>query len=318
MAAERGAPVSVVVTCYNQEAFIEEALASVLAQTHAHLIREVIVVDDGSRDRSAAKVREYADRDPRIRLIVQANAGASVARNTGVSAATGDYIAFLDGDDAWQPARLAAQWAVAERLPSVGLLYGDFQHFGARDDVVRARRYSAEDADVVRKLFIAGGPVLTSTTLIRRDCFAAVGGFDPALRVGEDAEMWLRIASRFPIQHAPGVLVRKRVLASSMGALGRTEPAHVAASTAVMLRHFPELRPLRAARETRLNRRIGTFHLAAGNRGAAREALDAVLAANPRDHRTRLLSLLARTPGGARLFRIGLTLRRLSGSGDAS
>src|SRR3954447_16755698 len=113
--------VSALVAAYNAEPYIAEALRSALDQDWPEL--EVIVVDDGSTDGTAAVVAGFAD--PRIRLIRQANAGAVGAVNTAFAAARGELLALLDADDAWPAGRLRAQWAVLEARPEVGLVYGD-------------------------------------------------------------------------------------------------------------------------------------------------------------------------------------------------
>ena len=95
-------PVSAIIPCFNAEAFLAETLASVCGQTYAAL--EILVVDDGSKDRTAEIAREFAARDQRVRLVQKPNGGLSSARNFGLDHATGKYVAFVDGDDLWAPA----------------------------------------------------------------------------------------------------------------------------------------------------------------------------------------------------------------------
>ena len=114
--------ISVVIPAYNATATLAETLRSALRQTHAEL--EVIVVDDGSKDGTRAMAESFAAEDPRVRVISKANAGVAAARNTGIDAARGDFIAPLDADDLWHPDKLRLQ---LERFtngpPSLGLVY---------------------------------------------------------------------------------------------------------------------------------------------------------------------------------------------------
>jgi glycosyltransferase involved in cell wall biosynthesis len=124
--------VSALVAAYNAEPFIEQALRSALGQDWPAL--EVIVVDDGSTDRTAAVVEGIGD--PRIRLIQQENAGACRAVNTAFHASRGELLALLDADDVWPAGKLRAQWAVLRDRPEVGLVYGDMTVIDAAGDVL--------------------------------------------------------------------------------------------------------------------------------------------------------------------------------------
>lgn len=119
------ARVSIIMPCYNAARFIDEAIASVLAQTEASW--ELIVIDDGSTDGSAEIVRRFTD--PRIRLITQANAGVSAARNAGLASSRGEFVAFLDADDRMRPDRLQLPLTILAGDPSLDLVVCDFVRF---------------------------------------------------------------------------------------------------------------------------------------------------------------------------------------------
>ena len=194
--------VSVVVPCYNAERYIGATLDAVLAQTGAEL--EVIVVDDGSRDGSAARVeRDY----PQVRLIRRANAGVAAARNTGIEAATGDWIAFCDADDIWLPGKLAAQFEAMDAVPGCRMSYTAWHVWPSaepRPEPGLLAELEAAAGDEARWRGATGWlypellldcVVWTSTVMMSRPLLAEIGGFPTDLRIGEDYDLWLR-ASR--------------------------------------------------------------------------------------------------------------------------
>ena len=121
-AQQDGELVSVIVPAYNAAATIGETLRSALAQTYPQL--EVLVVDDGSTDATADIVRSFVARDPRVRLLQQANAGVAAARNLAIAQSRGAYVAPLDADDLWHPQKIALQLEALRRGgPRVGVVY---------------------------------------------------------------------------------------------------------------------------------------------------------------------------------------------------
>jgi len=206
--------ISAVIPAYNSAGFIADAIASIRAQTVP--VDEIIVVDDGSRDDTARRVRALGDD---IRLIEQPNQGPSAARNRGIEAAGGDWIAFLDADDQWLPDRLERQLAVLQRHPDVVLVAGDMREIDERDAVIRdsvlahhglreafdGRPVPRAAARLLEKNFIP-----TGTVLARRDLLQALGGFRTDIRYGEDLELWVRIALHHPIVMLPEVLMLRR------------------------------------------------------------------------------------------------------------
>jgi glycosyltransferase involved in cell wall biosynthesis len=175
--------VSVVVPAFNRAAMVVEAVASVRAQTRA--AAEIIVVDDGSTDDTAARMTALP-----VTLIRQANQGVAAARNAGIAAATGDVIAFLDADDVWHPEKLERQLPILERDPSVVLCGtgcfdwpGPMLMLGGTCDVVKVD----PDRVAVRNCFV------TSTLIVRKPALDAAGPFDTRLQGPEDYDLWLRV-----------------------------------------------------------------------------------------------------------------------------
>ena len=187
--------VTVIIPAYNVAAFIDDCLDSVLAQRFGSW--ECWVVDDGCVDATADRV--LARTDPRIRLIRQANAGVSAARNAGLAQASGRYAMFLDGDDVLHPQALERLVTALDEHPEAAAAFGtlvkilpDGSLYPGQKPLAR-HRYPTGDvlARMVEENFLAnGGHVLVRTTAAR-----AVGGFDASLRLSEDWEFWCRLAA---------------------------------------------------------------------------------------------------------------------------
>lgn len=209
--------VSVIITTYNQAPYIGETLASVLAQTYRHF--EVIVVDDGSPDNTAEVVAPFL---ARIRYIRQSNAGVAGARNTGIECARGTLLAFLDGDDLWEPQQLEVQVAAAERHPGSGMIVVDALYFSDSGIISESTlspwiQHAARTGEVTRHCHseVLQGTVNISTTsqvMIPAHVFRVVGVSDTTLPVSSDFDLYLKIACRFDVTFINRVLVRKRHL----------------------------------------------------------------------------------------------------------
>ena len=198
--------ISVVIPCYNAAPYLAATLDSVLAQDVAGL--DVIVVDDGSSDGSAALV---ANNYPQVRLLRQSNAGIAAARNSGIAAARGDWVAFIDADDIWLPGKLRAQLEQLQAKPDCRLSYTAWQDWpsqaaGPAPHELAAVAASAADASRwdgasgwIYPQLLLDCVVWTSTVLVQRTLLAEIGGFDTSLRVGEDYDLWLRASRVTPI-----------------------------------------------------------------------------------------------------------------------
>jgi hypothetical protein len=205
--APGGSPlVSVVIPAFNCARFIRDAVDSALAQNYPAL--EVIVVDDGSTDDTGALLASYGSR---IRLLSQPNRGCAAARNTGVAHARGRYIAFLDGDDAWSPWKIAYQMAALGKA-GYKLAYSRFivWHQEADGHYLPANRmFSAEGIAHVSDCALVTGctyeallkdcMVWTSTVLVEKAALDEAGGFDESLELGEDYDLWLRLSRTMPM-----------------------------------------------------------------------------------------------------------------------
>jgi glycosyltransferase involved in cell wall biosynthesis len=191
---------------YNKEPYIQRSLDSVLSQTFSDF--EVIVVDDGSTDGSAGIVESC--KDHRVRLVRQPNGGVSAARNRGITEAQGEWIAFLDADDEYQPQFLRKVRECAERFPTAGAIYsraawmkGQSQ-LNMPQDQVREPRLLPDYLHFVA--FNKGYEICSSAVAVRRDVFDRAGPFPLGIKVGEDSDMWLRVAWTTNIAYVPEFL----------------------------------------------------------------------------------------------------------------
>lgn len=225
--------VSVIVPTYNRAYCLGRALGSALQQTHSNL--EVLVIDDGSLDNTVEMVARDYGREPRLRYLHQENRGVSAARNLGIKHAKGEYIAFLDSDDIWEPWKLELQVAAMQFVPEIGMVWTNMTAVGPDGAIVsdsylktmyRTYRYFSQDelfpvsypleqvaptvagkvgpvslhvGEIFSKM-IMGNMVHTSTALVRRRIINAIMGFNVDLKIsGEDYDFHLRTCREGPV-----------------------------------------------------------------------------------------------------------------------
>jgi len=200
---------SIVIPLYNKEPYIAKTLDSVLAQELGDY--EVLVVNDGSKDGGAATVRQYAEKDARIRLIEQENAGVSVARNTGIAHAQGQYVAFLDADDWWEPNHLTELKTLAQTYPAAGMLGTAYRKVFAKPPHVDILHRKLKGQRLVVDYFelnLKTHYLFTSCIAIKRSVLAEQETlFPPGVRNGEDLDLWARVAISTQLAYSANVTV---------------------------------------------------------------------------------------------------------------
>lgn len=202
--------VSVIIPAYNVSRFIEGTVLSAMQQTYVPL--EIIVVDDGSTDETAAIVRSLQQKDARIRLYRQTNSGVSVARNHGIAEAKGDYIAFLDGDDLWHPTKIEKQMQVMLNAPEDTALVYTFSRMVDNDGYLQGNTgaFVLKRGHVFHELLIYNFIGNGSVALVKRSMMPTPFPFDPEQHGNDDTYFHLQIAAQHRIDVAPEFLVGYR------------------------------------------------------------------------------------------------------------
>lgn len=188
--------VSVVVPAFNAAAVIGETFDSVRRQTFRNF--EVVIVDDGSTDNTAAVAQKFCGLDARFVLLQQPNGGISAARNTAIARARGKWISFLDADDIWFPEKLVRQIELSKADPRANFLFANLHFWDGQKDLhlLYEDDVPLPEGDILRQL-ISDCRFLPSAIMVPRETLLAAGGFDTGkLRISEDWDMWLRLAER--------------------------------------------------------------------------------------------------------------------------
>jgi glycosyltransferase involved in cell wall biosynthesis len=310
--------VSVIMPVFNVEQYVEAALESVLAQTWRDI--EVLVVNDGSTDGTVRRVQRYVH-DPRVRVLHKPNGGISSARNAALRAVSGELIALLDGDDAWDPEFLESQVSLLDAHPEVDVITANARNLGGDHDGQPARPWPDPRAHPDLLGMIADEQAVFIMCLFRRRVYERIGEFDESLRTNEDYDYWLRAAMagfRFYRNPRPLGSYRRRSDSLSSSAVNMLQGI-----LRVFEKHRPALidRPLeRAALDSQVTRFEGEkLHalarraIAAGDMRSAEQLL-AALSRRRRSASVTVAHLMARwTPGLlARAFQFRESLREAS------
>lgn len=202
--------VSIVMPAYNAFQYLHEAIESVLAQTFNDF--ELLIIDDGSTDSTAEVAHHYSQRDSRVKLFSQANQGVSVARNTGIKMAQGEFIAFLDSDDQWLPDKLAAHIEHLNSDSNLGISFGRVE-FMKLNGKPTGQLSNSPLSNLKPQNFLYENPIITnSNPVVRRETFEQVGDFDESMSYAEDLDWCLRVicSRRWKIEGINQVLMRYR------------------------------------------------------------------------------------------------------------
>ena len=204
--------ISVIVATYNMAAYLPLAVQSVMGQTYVNF--EILIVDDGSTDETRNVIHPYLE-DHRVRYLYQQNRGQASAKNHGVRESRGGYVAFLDADDLWAPEKLELQLPLFSQSGRIGVVFSRVIYI---DEV--GAELSVADNQLFRGRVT--GPLLIrnfigfGSSVVRKECFARLGGFDEAIRMGIDYDLWLRFSTEYEFDFVDRPLLRYRVWPGQM------------------------------------------------------------------------------------------------------
>ena len=204
--------VSIVIASYNMAQYLPLAVKSVLDQTYRNI--EVLIVDDGSSDGTCNVVLPYLN-DPLVRYLFQENKGQAAAKNYGMRESRGEYIAFLDADDLWAPDKLEAQIPLFLTSKAVGVVYSRVLYI---DEA--GKELQVADNELFRGR--VSGPLLIrnfigfGTSVVKKECFDCLGGFNEDLRMGIDYELWLKLSTQYEFDYIDRPLLYYRLWAGQM------------------------------------------------------------------------------------------------------
>ncbi len=271
---------SAVLGAHNEEDWVASAIRSVLSQTREDF--ELIVVDDGSTDATIDVVREF-DSDPRVRLISQENRGLAGALNTGIAAGSAPYVSLIDADDLWMPTYLEEMGRVLDEDPGAGFAYTDawcLDHNRGRFWRISSNARMGEpdpppvDPEEFLSLLLERNFVFGLAT-IRRAALQEMGGFNGALRAGEDYELWMRLLSHgYRAARAPGRLAIVRDRSGALHTDDRAMLAHLRDVYRVVVDDLETSDRITAIARRRVEEIEGEYRaLDTGASGQARKAL---------------------------------------------
>lgn len=206
--------VSVVIPSYNHAQYLGEAIQTALNQTYRDF--EIIVVDDGSTDNTPQVLAGFGDP---VRCIRQENRGLAAARNAGVLAARGEFVAFLDADDSWLAEYLAKMLAAFGNDASVGAVYSGWHYVDSSGKLLPRTNIQVLERDEMYQAMTFMDFLIPSCVVVRRECFDRLGLFDETFRAAqgcEDWDMWIRVLARYAMVGVPQALVKYRVHGDNM------------------------------------------------------------------------------------------------------
>lgn len=199
--------ISVIIPTYNGEKTIQKTIESVLKQTFTDF--EVIVINDGSEDRTLDIISKF--NDPRIKVFSYPHAGGNVSRNRGLETAVGEFVSFLDADDIWTPDKLARQLQALQENELAKVAYSWTDLIDENGEFLFSGMHITANGDVYEQLFLANFLENGSNPLIYREALIKLGGFDKSLSAGQDWDMWLRLAQEFNFVAVPSVQILYRI-----------------------------------------------------------------------------------------------------------
>lgn len=315
--------VSVIVTCFNEGPFLHAAIASVLGQSRADLIDDIVICDDGSDTETQAILQELPTRDPRISILpvaedkISGTRGVSLNRNRGVAVTKSDYIAFLDADDLWRSDKLERQLSIFDAMPETALVYTAFSLFWSdnrKPPEVAPLVDLTSQSDQSLAYFMDDPPIVPSTVLMRRSLWDKLGGFDATLEVFEDTEFFFRATRLGRVAAVTVSLVDKRLHESAITSKRNQLMKHHAYVAFHIAAQDPRLLRYAARRLSERARKLGNLEALDDRSESAVNLLTSAIYFNPFNLRAWLTLALHYLGGASAMRAVKLTLSRASRS----
>jgi glycosyltransferase involved in cell wall biosynthesis len=195
--------ISIVIPTFNREHLILDALETCVLQTYRPI--EIVVVDDGSTDRTTEFVEDWikgsSHKEVTLKIIKQENKGGNVARNNGIKNTIGEFIAFLDSDDLWDTTKLKKQYALISQSDTIGGVYCGLRQVEVESGkVISDDKRNYTEGFILSQILVKDITAPTSAYLVRKKVFDLVGGFDETLQARQDWDMWIRLAEKYEIR----------------------------------------------------------------------------------------------------------------------
>lgn len=240
--------VSVIMAARNVEKYIDDAFESVRIQTYKNW--ELIVIDDGSTDRTPEIIRSWTQKDPRIRSSYNIDCqGQALVRNEAVRLSKGAYLAILDADDKMLPKRLQTQVNFLEKYPEAALVGGQVEIIDEQG-VITSKKRKPTNPQAIHFSLILQNQFIHSAVTIRRSAFETVGGYDNNFIYSEDYDLWCRMSDLYNLYNIDEFISQFRVSASSVTSMPKTQPVQLRNYLAVVVRNLKRYMPKSANEAT--------------------------------------------------------------------
>ena len=213
--------ISVLMSVYNGERYLAEAMDSIIGQTFRDF--ELIVIDDGSKDSSPAMLRDYAKRDPRVKVTVRENKGLTITLNEAFAQSRGKYLARMDCDDVALPTRFEKQLAFLNANPDVVCAGGYFQLIDGAGRLLTTLSVPTSDAEVQAKLLVGHNSITHPCAMIRRTAMERARGYDTRFKTSQDLDLWLRLGEIGKLANVPHPILKFRLHESSVSETKREQ-----------------------------------------------------------------------------------------------
>lgn len=211
--------ISVIISVYNGDKFLSEALESLLTQSYSHL--EVVIVNDGSTDGTQYKLNSYAAQDSRLKVFHTTNQGPAKARNIAFSHTTGALVAVMDSDDICHPKRLEVQLKFLQENSDIALVGSYYRQINSKGHRIKSIDALPTEPESLRDYLKDRNPLCHGTMMVRREVFEALGGYREVFHQAEDYDLFLRTSEQYDIALIPEILYHHRVHGQSLSTTER-------------------------------------------------------------------------------------------------